>query len=322
MVEEAIKKIEEAGGLIWADCKSEDELVEKVRNNRAKVIISEYFKITGRVMDASPMLKGIVVWGVGYDHVDVNAASERGIYVANTRGSNAESVAEHSFALILALSRKIIQANAFVKGGKWVTREEAGLPHEMVAQDLYGKTLGIVGLGAVGSRVARIAHGFGMRILAHDPYVSAESANEAKVELINLERLFEESDFVTIHVSLNKETKGLIGRKYLNLMKPTAYLINSSRGPVVNEEALIDALKKRKLAGAGLDVFEKEPVDPDNPLLKFDNVIVSPHCAGNSEEALRATSLMVSEETLRILDDQIPRNLVNRLQLIEKGYLR
>jgi D-3-phosphoglycerate dehydrogenase len=322
MTDEAMRLFENRAKVIWADCKSEDELVETVLSSNPKVIISEYFKITGRVMDASQALRGIVVWGVGYDHVDVKAASERGIYVANTRGSNAESVAEHAFALMLSLSRKLLPTDAFVRKGGWMTREEAGLPHELMAQDLYGKTLGIVGFGAIGSRVARIAHGFNMRVLTYDPYVSAEATREAKVESVDLEKLLKESDFVTLHTALTEETKGMISTKELDLMKPTAYLINASRGPVIDEEALIEALKEKKIAGAGLDVFIKEPIDPGNPLLKFDNVIVTPHCAGNSEEALKATSLMVSQETLRILGDEIPKNLVNRAQLFERGYLR
>jgi len=322
MTGEAIRALESTGKVAWADCKSEDELVEKVCNTNAKVVMSEYFKITGRVMDASHVLKGIVVWGVGYDHVDVEAASERGIYVANTRGSNAESVAEHVFALMLDLSRKLLRTEAFVRKGGWVSREEAGLPHELTAQDLYEKTLGIVGLGAIGSCVARIAHGFNMRVLAYDPFVGVEAAKEKRVELIGLEKLLMESDFVTLHVVLTEETKGMIGARELNLMKPTAYLINASRGPIVDEEALIRALREKKIAGAGLDVFTKEPIDLKNSLLKLDNVVVTPHCAGNSEEALRATSMMVSQEAVRILRGEVPRNLVNRSQLIERGYLR
>jgi D-3-phosphoglycerate dehydrogenase len=321
MTKKAIEALQNLGEVIWADCKNEDELVEKVRSSSAKVIISEYFKITGRVMDASPNLKGVVVWGVGFDHIDIHAASERGIYVANTRGSNAESVAEHVFALMLCLSRKLFPTFNFVKAGEWTTREESGLPGELIAQDLYEKTVGIVGLGAIGSRVARIAQGFNMRILTYDPYISPEMAKEKGVELVNFEKLLKESDFITLHVVLTKETRGMIGTRELNMMKPTAYLINASRGPVVNGEALIRALKDKKITGVGLDVFTKEPIDAKNPLLKFDNVILTPHCAGNSKEALEATSLMVSKEAEIILSNQVPHNLVNRRQLAERGYL-
>lgn len=313
--------LKSAGKMLWADCKSEVELVEKIRKAKAKVVVSEYFKITWRVMDASSMLKGVVVWGVGYDHVDVKAASERGIYVANTSGSNAGSVAEHAFALMLCLSRRILRTDAFVRKRGWMSREESGLPRELIAQDLYGKNLGVVGLGAVGSRVSGIARGFKMRVIAYDPYVSVKVAKEKEVELVGLEKLLRESDFVTIHVALTEETRNMISTRELNWMKPTAYLINTSRGPVVNEEALIKALREKKIAGAGLDVFTEEPINSANALLKFDNVVVTPHCAGSSEEALRATSLMVSEEVVRILRGNVPKNLVNRSQLLKRGYL-
>lgn len=320
MVDDAMNSLKCLGKVLWTDSKTEDELAEKVHSAKAELIISEYFKITDRVMAASPILKGVVVWGVGYNHVDVKAASERGIYVANTRGSNTESVAEHVFALMLALGRKVLLTDAFIKKGKWTRREEEGMPHELIAQDLYQKTLGIIGLGAIGSRVARIADCFNMRVLAHDPYLNSEAAKKRGAELVDFEKLLRESDFITLHVVLTEETRGMISRRQLDLMKPTSYLINASRGPVVDEEALIIALEKKKIAGAGLDVFIKEPIDLENPLLKFYNVIVTPHCAGCSEEALTATSLMVSREAVSILRGQTPKNLVNRSQLLKSGY--
>ncbi len=321
MTKEAIKNLEKAGKFAWADCKNEDELIEKSRALAAEVIISEYFKLTKHVIDSSPALKGIVVWGVGYDHVDLEAASDRGIYVANTRGSNAESVAEHVFAFILNLSRKLIQDNAFVRKGGWISREESGLPYELTAHDLCQKTMGIVGFGLIGTLVARIAHGFNMRVLAYDPYLTAQAIEEKGAQPISLEKLLRESDFVTLHVVLTQETKNMISTKQLNSMKPTAYLINASRGAVIDEFALVKALEEKKIAGAALDVFVSEPADLKNPLLKFDTVIVSPHCAGNSEEALNTTSLVVSQEVTRILQGKVPQNLVNKPQLMKKGYL-
>lgn len=321
ITEHAMKLLESEGKVIWADSESEDEFIKKVRDANAKVIISEYVKITDRVLDASPALKGVVVWGVGYDHIDVEAASERGIYVANTRGSNMESVAEHVFALMVSLSRQLLQGDAFIRRGGWVAREEAKMPRELIGHDLYERTLGIIGLGAIGSRVSTLAHCWDMRVIASDPQVSIETAKRLEVELVDLEKLLRESDFVTLHVILTEETKGMISTKELNLMKPTAYLINTSRGPVIDEEALIQALRKKKIAGAGLDVFSKEPIDLGNPLLKFDNVVLTPHCAGCSEDALKATSLMCSQEAVRILQGETPKNLVNRMQLLKRGYL-
>jgi D-3-phosphoglycerate dehydrogenase len=316
MTDSAVRNIERIGKVMLADY----EIAKKVNEVKPQVIISEYYSISSQLMDLSPNLKGIIACGVGFDHIDVEAASERGIYVANARGSNSESVAEHVVAVMLGLSRKVLKADAFVRKGDWVSRETK-LSHRLTAQDLYGKTLGIIGLGAIGSRVARIAKGFEMRVLAYDPHMSVEVAKERGAELVNLTKLLTDSDFVTLHVVLNEKTKGMISTRELNLLKPTAYLINASRGPVVNEKALIRALQEKKIAGAGLDVFTKEPIDLENPLLKFDNVIVTPHCAGNSLDALNAISMMVSEEAVRILQGELPKNLVNRAQLTKKGYL-
>lgn len=173
--------------------RSEDELVQKVRENNPTVILSEYFKITSRAMDASPSLKAIVVWGIGYDHVDVNSASERGLYVSNTRGSNAESVAEHVFALMFALTRKVMLEDAFVREGSWKSDLESDLPIEFLAQDLYQKTLGILELRAIGSRVARNAGGFDMVVLGYDPYFTEDQAREIGVQQVPLEELLRRS---------------------------------------------------------------------------------------------------------------------------------
>lgn len=322
MADKAMQLLMNAGRVVLTACSNEDELVQRAYETKPKVIISEYFRISKRVIDASPNLKGIVVWGVGYDHIDIDAASQKGVYVANTRGSNALSVAEHVFGFIICLSRKLFKADKFVRTGQWKSREESGLPSDLIAHNIYGKTLGIVGLGAIGSYVAKIASGFNLRVLVYDPYVNPETAKEHGVKLVSLDDLLRESDFVTLHVPLTKETRGLISYRELCLMKPSAYIINTSRGQIIDENALIKALEEKKIAGAGLDVFSNEPVPLDSPLLKFDNVIVTPHCAGNSKEALEATSMVVSEEVIRILNDQVPKNLVNKAQLIEKGYLK
>jgi D-3-phosphoglycerate dehydrogenase len=321
MTDDALRMLESAGRILWSDCKNENELIQVVREAKAKVIISEYFRISSQIVNASTALRGVVVWGIGYDHVDVGAASSRGIYVANTRGSNSESVAEHVWAFVISLSRRLPWANTFVHEDRWATKEETGLPVELESHDLYGKTIGIVGLGSIGSIVARIAQGFNMKVLAYDPYLKAEVAEKKGAELVSLDRLLQDADYVTLHTVLTDKTKGMIGKKELEQMKPTACLINASRGAVVCEKDLIEALRERKIAGAGLDVFQDEPIDSRNPLLGLPNVIVSPHCAGNSEEAMHTTSLMVSEETVEILRDEVPKNLVNKFQLEKNGYL-
>lgn len=320
MTGETMRKLSSAAKVVWAECEREGELIEVLNREKAKVVISEYFPITARVVNSVDSLRGIVVYGVGYDHVDVESASERGIYVANARGANAESVAEHVFAMILTLSRKLFQTHAFVKEGRWKRREESGLPEALTPSDLEGKTLGIIGFGAIGSRVGAIAKCFGMRVLVYDPYVSTEKVKSAGAEQASLETLMKSSDYVTLHCVLSDETRGMIGEKELKLMKPTAYLINASRGGVIVEEALIRALKEGWIAGAGLDVFAEEPIRPDNPLLRMDNVILTPHIAGGSREALERVSLTVCDEALRIMRDEVPINLINRQQLKAKGY--
>lgn len=321
MTDTTMKALERMGQIIWSNCKNEEAFIQMVHETNPEVIISDHFMISDRVMDASSHLKGIISWGVGYNQIDVEAASQRGIYVANMHGANAEAVAEHVFALILCFSRKILQIENYVRTGKWSAKEEYGLPSNLLAQDIYEKTLGIIGLGAIGAHVARIAHGFNMHVLAYDAYISANIAKDKGAELCELEKLLKESDFITIHVPITSETKGMISTRELNIIKPTTYLINTSRGAVVDEEALISALKEKKIAGAGLDVFTKEPIDFENPLLTFDNVILTSHTAYFSKEANEATSKMGVEEAVRILKGQVPKNLVNRSQLVKKGYL-
>ncbi len=317
----ATNAIKRVGSVTWADSPDDETFLKLVQEIQPEVIIAEYVPITGQVMDATSSLKGVVGWGVGVDHIDVDAASERGIYVANTFASNAESVAEHVFALLLGLARKILHTNDYVKSRNWTTREEAELPGEFIAEDLFEKIIGIIGLGAIGSRVARIAHGFNMRILGYDPYIKKTTAKELGVEIRDLDTLLQESDIVTIHVPLTPETHHLISTRELQQMKPSAYLLNASRGDVINETALIEALRENKLAGVGLDVFHQEPVPANNPLIQNSNAILTPHCASNSIEALNTTSQIVAEQAIMILTGHVPSNLVNHSQLKKRGFL-
>jgi D-3-phosphoglycerate dehydrogenase len=190
-----------------------------------------------------------------------------------------------------------------------------------VPRDLQGKTIGIVGFGEIGTRVSRIAHGFNMKILAHDPYVASGRMVELGVEPVDLETLLKNSDVVTIHTVLTRETRELIGERQLALMKPSAILINASRGAVVDQDALSMALTEKRIAAAGLDVFAEEPVDSSDSLFGLENVVLSPHIAGGSQEALDATSMVVAEEVSRVLRGQVPRNLVNRDQLQKRGFI-
>ena len=304
-----------------ASSSDEEALLKEVRE--ATVIISEYAPITGRVMDSAPNLKGVISYGVGFNQIDVEAAAERGIYVANLRGSNSEAVAELAASLMLGLLRNLPRSDKYVKDKKWDSTESAKYPPWTIGKELYGKTLGLVGIGEIGKRVTRICgKGFNMRVIASDPFVTKEQASQLGAELLDLQTVLKSSDIVTVHVPLSAETKGLIGAKEIAMMKKTAYLINTSRGPVVDESALTQALREGKIAGAGLDVFQKEPMPFDNSLLDLENTVLSPHIAGSTEEALNTMNDMVVDESIRIIRGEIPKNLVNRSQLIAKGHLK
>ncbi|MEM9316150.1 MAG: D-glycerate dehydrogenase [Pseudomonadota bacterium] len=229
-------------------------------------------RIDAAVLDANPQLRFISSMSVGVDHIDVTAASARGIPVGNTPGVLVETTADASFALLLASARRLVEADRFVRGGHW-RKENAWSPDFFVGKDVAGATLGIVGLGAVGQALARRASGFGMNVLGWN-----RSPREiAGVQALDLDELLRESDFVCICVALNEETRGLIDARRLGLMKSDAVLINTARGGIVDEAALAEALSRGRLGAAGLDVFEREPVPPDHPLLGLPNVVATPH---------------------------------------------
>ncbi len=267
---------------------------------------------TGRVMDAAPKLRVIGKFGVGYENVDVDAATERGIYVVYTPCVLCDTVADLTVGLMLCVARRISQADAYVRAGKWVGWE---FPYGF---DVSGKVLGIIGLGRIGSRVAYRAKGFNMRILYHDiVYTDAMKSLEKdlNVERVSKDQVLRASDFVTLHVPLNASTRGMIGGRELELMKPTAYLINVSRGAVVDQEALFQALKGGGIAGAGLDVFIQEPIPSGDPLLTLVNVVFTPHIGSATPETRRRMGLTVVEGIIRVLKGEKPVNIVNEVLL-------
>lgn len=314
----AMRLLESVGVVVWAPAKTEKELIAKVQG--ADVIAAEYNYISGKVMDAAkPALKGVVAYGVGYNHIDVSAATERGIYVANCRGSNAEAVAELAVTLMLNISRGAHVGDRFVREGLWRSDQSGELPPALKGKELAGKTLGVVGMGEIGKKVARIARGFDMRVVVSDPYLSAEILRQAGVEPVDLSTLMRTADYVSIHVPLSAETRSLIGKSEIGLMKRTAYLINTARGAVVDEEALVSALRAKKIAGAGLDVFSTEPLPTRSALLGLDNVVLTPHMGGITEEAIEEMSRMTAEECVRIVRGEAPVNLINGRELAAKG---
>jgi lactate dehydrogenase-like 2-hydroxyacid dehydrogenase len=269
-------------------------LVERVRGKDG-LLCTLNDRIDAALMDAAgEQLKVISQMAVGYDNIDVNAARERGIQIGNTPGVLTDATADLAFALLLAAARRIVEAVEYIKAGQWKT----WLPKVLLGGDLSGATLGIVGLGRIGKAVARRAGGFDMRILAHSPRCTPEDAAQVNAELVSLERLLRESDYVTLHVPLNAQTRHLINRETLALMKPSAILVNTTRGPVVDQRALIDALRAGVIAGAALDVTDPEPLPADDPILQLSNVIVVPHIGSASQRTRDRMATMAAENLI------------------------
>jgi D-3-phosphoglycerate dehydrogenase len=255
----------------------ESELIRRIGDADVVVNIRAHARISAAVLAACDRLRLISVWGTGTDHIDLDACHARGVTVANTPGVNAHAVAEHTMALMLAVTRRIPQMDAGVRGGQW--------PRGTLMQ-LEGNTLGIIGLGAVGRRVAGLAASFGMRLLASTYGDDAGRAAAVGARHMPIETLLRESDVVSLHLRLSDATSNILSREHLALMKSSAFLINTARGGLVDRAALIDALRNGRLAGAGLDVFHEEPVRADDPLLALPNVVLTPHNAGMTREVV------------------------------------
>jgi D-3-phosphoglycerate dehydrogenase / 2-oxoglutarate reductase len=265
----------------------------------ASVMIARRDYVGRPSLEAAKQLRGIVTGGVGVEKVDVATATELGIVVANSPG-NSVTVAESTILLMLALGKQML---SWIENGKTGTEPTSS----MHGLELYRKTIGLIGYGRIGRWVARLTNAFGMKVLAYDPYVTTDG----NAELVSLEEVLQQSDFVSLHPVLTDETFHMINAERLALMKPTSYLINTSRGSVIDEPALIDALEMKQLAGAGLDVFEKEPPALDNPLLHMPNVIGTPHGLSHTEESFDRCAEYTQDNVLAILDGKLPPYLVN-----------
>ena len=279
----------------------------------ADLLVTQFCPVSRALLEGSPRLKAVGVLRAGVENVDVAAASERGVLVMSTPGRNADAVADFAVGLILCEARNIARGHHGLKQGRWL-REYPNSGH---IPDLPGKTVGIVGLGEIGRKVARRLAGFDVRLLGYDPYCQDVPAGVRRVELAEL---MAESDFVTVHARLTPETHGLIGRALIDRMKPTAYLVNTSRAPLVDEQALEAALREGRLAGAALDVFEQEPPGADHPLVRLENVTVTPHMAGGSNDAFVNSPRLLCAELARLLRPGDPgaglRGVVNREALV------
>ena len=280
---------------------AEDKLVRIVRN--ADAIVGRY-KITKKVIEAAKKLRIIALHGHGLLSANemelVDTATEKGIFVTRSPATQHFSVAEHCIALMLTLARRLVVADREVRKGNWNfgVKELYCQTHE-----INGKTIGIIGFGNIGSTLAQMVKGFNMNILVFDPYIK----NRQDVKLVSLETLLKQSDFICITCPLTDETRGLIGEKELKIMKKTAYLINVARGPIVDERALLKALNEGRIAGAGLDVFDPEPPDPNNPLFDLDNCVFSPHVAGLTEEGCRRSQEIIANDIRSVLLGGTPK---------------
>lgn len=279
-----------------------DELKKVIKDYDA-LLVRSATKVTKDVINAADKLKIVGRAGVGLDNVDVEAASKKGVIVVNTPGGNTMSTAEHTFSMMLALSRNIPQADLSMRKGEWERKKFTGV-------ELYGKTLGIVGLGRIGTEVAKRAISFNMKILAYDPYLSAEKAKELGIEPVELNRIFKESDYITVHTPLTDETKHMISEKEFSLMKKGVRLLNCARGGIIDEDALAKAIEDGKVAGAAFDVYEEEP-PKNSKLLKLDKVVLTPHLGASTEEAQVNVAIDVANTVRDALLGRGIRNAVN-----------
>lgn len=306
---EAIKIVEEVADVEIFEGENNpiprDLLLKKAREVNGLIpLLTD--RIDAKLMDQADNLKVVSNYAVGYNNIDVDEATKRGIRVTNTPGVLTDTTADGAFALMMATSRRIAEADKYIRDGEWI---HAWGPKMFIGGDVHGKTLGIVGMGRIGSAMVPRARGFNMDIIYYDCVRNPEKERKLNIESRTLEELLENSDFVSMHVPLTHETHHMISEKQLRMMKPTAYLVNTSRGPAIDEEALYKALKKGWIAGAALDVHEKEPTDPDSPLFELDNIIVTPHIA--SVEPRTKMAVIAATNCAAVMRGEEPPNLVN-----------
>jgi D-3-phosphoglycerate dehydrogenase len=289
----------------------EEQLLEIIGEYAGLVVRSET-KVNARVIEAAPLLKVVGRAGVGVDNVDVDTATKRGVIVMNTPGGNTISTAEHAFSLMVSIARSIPQADASVKSGKWERKSFLGV-------ELYGKTLAILGMGRIGTEIAKRALAFGMRVLAYDPYLSAARARSLQVELVEkLDDILPQSDFITMHMPLTPETTHMLNKQRLAITKKGARIVNCARGGLIDEAALIEALQSKHIAAAALDVFEQEPLPADHPLRQAPNLVFTPHLGASTAEAQEGVGIEVAQQIRAALLDGEIRNAVNMPSLDAK----
>lgn len=302
--EKGIEILRNAGLSVDVNTKLSPPELLNVIDEYDALIVRSATKVTTDVLDAGKRLKVVGRAGAGLDNIDVVAATKKGVVVMNTPGGNTVTTAEHAIAMLLSMVRMIPQATASMKAGKWEKGRFTGI-------EFYNKTLGIVGMGRVGSHVARLAQGLMLNVLAYDPYLSPENAQKMGVELVSLPELYQRSDFITIHSPLTAETKNMIDSEAIKKMKDGVMIVNCARGGIVEEDALYGALKSKKIAAAAFDVFVQEPVDSNNPLLTLDNFISTPHLGASTLEAQENVALAIAEQIVDYLTRGVIRNAAN-----------
>ncbi len=268
--------------------------------------LAPHFHVNEDLLRRAPNLLIVSSNGAGFDPVDVEACTEAGVLVVNQSGGNANSVAEHALGMLLTLSKRIIEADRALRRERDVNR------NSLMGTEAQGRTIGIVGIGNVGRRIAELCKGLlGMKVLAYDPYLSASEIAAREAEKVGLDDLLRRSDYVSINCPLTKESRGMIGAREFSLMQPHAFFITTARGFIHDEDALLDTLRDKRIAGAGLDVWSKEPPPPEHPLLQFDNVLASPHTAGVTREARENMGRIAAEQLLDALDGKRPPRIIN-----------
>ena len=287
------------------NCPTDDEVIAAATD--ADALINAVGPCSRKVIDNLPNLRVIVQMGIGYDTIDVDAATEAGVIVCNNPDYCVEEVSDHAMALLLACVREITQLNNSVKQGRWQEGKNTAQPKFK----LRGQTLGLVGFGRIARTLVPKARGFGLRIITYDPYVSEDAGKEYDVELVSFDSLLRESDYVSVHTPLTNENQHMFTLDSFKKMKPTAFLINTGRGGLIDEQALYTAVDEGIIAGAGLDVLETEPPEADNPLLKLDKVIITPHHAQASITAVERLMRRPMEDVVRVLEGHWPQGFVN-----------
>jgi len=312
LADEAINLLKEKGFEIKYEELDHDGIFNEIVDYDGMIVRSRT-KVTSDIIEkgASGNLKVIGRAGIGVDNIDVETASKHGIYVVNSPTGSTASVAELAIAHMLSLSRHLVKADTTMKNGEWAKKQLKGF-------ELYNKTLGLVGSGNIAQHVAKIAKGFGMNILVYSPHCTDEKAERMGGKKANLEELLKNSDYVSLHIPHTQETHHLINKERLLLMKNTAYLINCARGGVVDEKALYEVLSEKRIAGAAIDVFEEEPPSPDNPLLKLDNVVLSPHIGAATKEGQIRAGVICAEQVIKVLNGEEPDYWVNKEKMLVK----